>query len=185
MMKNFNEMTDVVRIATLVRDEARFLRGLDAAQRLRSRSRAVPPGMRAAAYFGKCFSCRGYGTYVVQCSACDGAGRREGICKRCEGRKTIEFSALPCRTCDGSGKFDGKPCRRCGATGIFKPAKTETCRNCNGVGRFNTECWKCKGDKKLELECKRCAGSGWWSRSRQFERRRENRTGTQVALANV
>jgi DnaJ-class molecular chaperone len=77
----------------------------------------------------KCIHCSGRGyiqSYIVS---------PEWImCPECKGLHRL--TELPCRRCNGSGKFikNGRhigDCRRCNGTGTYKPKHPVTCHECN------------------------------------------------------
>ena len=112
-------------------------------------------------HYGTCFSCEGTGRKTLGCGPCHGTGQHSGVCRGCQGSGRFERPALECFDCEGTGRFQGTPCRRCRGTGTHKPAISEDCRRCGGVGRFSETCRKCNGSRTFVVTCSKCEGSGW------------------------
>lgn len=131
--------------------------------------------------YGTCFSCNGSGAHELGCRTCDGGGQvqfdcrscsgdgvRKGACMTCSGTGNFVRPAQPCFRCGGSGRVGAIACSRCGGNGQHREARTELCRRCYGVGRYEAQCRRCVGRGKVTFECSRCEGSG----KRSFECRK-------------
>jgi len=111
--------------------------------------------------YGTCFPCEGSGTRTLQCGACDGSGTHTGECRGCQGTGRFELPAKPCFTCEGLDSSSENPASNAGGTGDFKPAISQSCKKCDGTGKFSAVCRKCSGSGCFPVTCKRCGGSGW------------------------
>lgn len=107
-----------------------------------------------------CFQCDGRGLLTKDCPACHGRGWHGGTCNACHGKGRHDYPELTCRNCRGTGQHVGRDCLRCVGTGIYREARSEPCRKCDGRGEFHDTCRACSGTRSLTKTCGRCNGSG-------------------------
>lgn len=102
-------------------------------------------------YYEDCRDCGGSGWYRenVPCRTCDGTGRYGKKCTKCGGD-----GGWDCDYCDDDCCVKCRACDGSGTCGKCKGRGTIWCPSCQGQGR----CYDCKGEKKIP--CPRCEGSG-------------------------